>query len=71
MKNGIGTTSETTKRVETLGPVTTKFKGGFTSLTANFSGTWDGHSPPTFPGATLRDSHSTTIIREITVEPNP
>jgi hypothetical protein len=55
----------------TTGPVTTKFKGGFTSLTADFNRTWDGHTPDNFPGATLRDSHSTTIIREITVEPNP
>jgi hypothetical protein len=70
VNNGVGTVSETTKRVETLGPVTTKYKGGFTSLTANVNGTWDGHSPANLAG-TLRDTQSTTIIREITVEPNP
>jgi hypothetical protein len=69
--NGIGTVSETTQRVETLGPVTTKFKGSFTSRTADFSGTWDGHSSENLPVGNVRDSHSKTITREITVQPNP
>jgi len=71
VNNGVGSVSETTKRVETLGPVTTKFKGGFTSLTANVNGTWDGRDAANLPPGTLLDTQSTTIIREITVEPNP
>jgi hypothetical protein len=38
--DGLGTVDETTKRVETMGPVTTKFKGTFTIETANVNGTW-------------------------------
>jgi hypothetical protein len=70
VNNGVGAVSETTKRVETLGPVTTKFKGEFTSKTANVDGTWDGHITANLVG-TLRNTQNTTIIREVTVEPNP
>ncbi len=68
--NGLGTVSETTKRVETMGPGTTKVQGGFMSETANVNGTWDVHSAANFPG-TLLGTQSTTIMREVTVEPNP
>jgi hypothetical protein len=70
VRNSIQTIDEKTTRVETIGPVTTKLKGEFTIKTANVNGTWDGHSDANSPG-TLQDTHSTTIIREITVQANP
>jgi hypothetical protein len=68
--NGVGSVDETTKRVETLGPITTKFKGTFKTKTAKVNGTWDEHNPPNQSG-TLEDTQSMTVIREITVEANP
>ena len=70
VKNGIGTVFEHTRRRETLGPVTTKFHGEFTILTANVSGTWAGRSATNLAG-NLLDTESRTHIREITVVDNP
>jgi hypothetical protein len=74
VKNGLGSLVENTTWRETVGPVTTKYQGGFTSVTADFTGTWDGHTATVGginPGGRLLDTHGTTITREITVEPNP
>jgi hypothetical protein len=65
-RNGVASTTEKTKRIETLGPVTTKFKGEFSSVTANTSGQWDTHTATNLSG-TLLDTESTTTIREITM----
>ena len=62
----VGSTTEKTKRVDVLGPVTTKFKGEFSSVTANTSGQWDTHSATNLSG-TLLDTESTTTTREITM----
>jgi hypothetical protein len=70
VKNGVGTTTEKTTRVDTIGPVTTKLKGDFTIKTANVNGTWDGFSNVNVMG-TLQDTQSMTFIREITVAANP
>ncbi|MBL0219681.1 MAG: hypothetical protein IPQ07_38175 [Myxococcales bacterium] len=66
VQNGFGSVHETTKRVETLGPVTTKVKAEFTTVTATVNGTWGGRSSPDL-GGDLTDSESKTSIREITV----
>ncbi len=66
LQNGFGSVQETTKRVETLGPVTTKVKAEFTTVTATINGTWGGRSSPNL-GGDLTDSQSKTYIREITV----
>ena len=66
LQNGFGSVQETTKRVETLGPVTTKVKAEFTTVTATVNGTWGGRSSPNL-GGDLTDSQSKTYIREITV----
>ena len=63
--NGFGSTHEVSRRVETLGPVTTKVNAEFTTITANVDGTWGGRSDPSLTG-TLTDSGSKTYIREIT-----
>lgn len=63
--NGFGSVHEKTKRTETLGPVTTKLNAEFTTLTANVSGTYGGHTATNL-GGDLTDSESKTYIREIT-----
>ncbi|MGB5473403.1 MAG: hypothetical protein WBQ78_07990 [Gammaproteobacteria bacterium] len=70
VRNGLGSVLEKTKRTETLGPVTTKFKGEYVSVAATVNGIWNGHSPADLAG-NLLDSQSTTHIREITLEANP
>ena len=61
---------EKTKRTETLGPVTTKLNGEFDQRSADITGTWDGHVATNIFGVLL-DTRSTTVLREITVAPNP
>jgi hypothetical protein len=68
--DGFGTVFEKTKRTETFGPVSTKFQGEFSSLTATVNETWDGHTNANATGY-LGDTKGTTIIREVTLEPNP
>jgi hypothetical protein len=64
-QNGLSSIFEKTTRIETLGPVETKVKGEFTSVSALVSGTFGGHTTTNNQG-NLLDSQSTTIIREIT-----
>ena len=66
LQDGFGSIHETTKRVETLGPVTTKVNAEYTTVTATVNGTWGGRSSPNLSGS-LTDSGSKTYIREITV----
>ena len=63
--NGFGSIEERTQRTEKLGPVTTRFKAEFTTLTAGVSGTYGGHTASNLNGD-LTDSQSKTYIREIT-----
>jgi hypothetical protein len=69
-KDGFGTTLEKIKFLDTLGPVTTKFEGTSSRVTASVSGTWDGHASTNAQG-NLSDTQNTTIIREITLLANP
>ncbi len=66
VKNGFGTVHEKTKRVETLGPVTTKVNAEYTTATATVDGTFGGRMATSL-GGDLTDSESRTYIREITV----
>lgn len=68
--NGYGTVTEKAKRIETLGPVTTKSQGEFKSRTAMVVGTWDGHVAHNEPG-TLLETQGFTAIREITAPATP
>lgn len=68
--DGFARIHEKTKREETLGPVTTKFHGEFDQRSAGITGTWDGHLATNMFG-NLLDTQSTTVLREITLEPNP
>ena len=63
-QNGFGSIHEVTRREETLGPVTTKLRAEFTTVTATVSGTWGGHTSSSLSGD-LTDSQSRTYIREI------
>lgn len=63
--NGFGSIQEKTQRTETLGPVTTKLKAEFATVTAAVSGTYGGHTATGLNGD-LTDSESKTYIREIT-----
>jgi hypothetical protein len=67
--NGFGSSIETTRRVDTLGPLTTKFNGTFMSRTATVNGTWDGHTTLAQAGD-LEDTQSVTVFREITLVHN-
>ena len=64
-QDGFGRIHEVTKRDEAMGPVTTKVKAEFTTVTARVSGTWGGHTSSSLSGD-LTDSESRTYIREIT-----
>jgi hypothetical protein len=66
LQNGFGSIHERSKRVETLGPVTTKIDAEYTTVTAPVNGTWGGRSSPDLSG-TLTDAGSKTYIREITI----
>jgi len=66
LQNGFGNIHEQIKRVETLGPVTTKVNAEYTTVTATVNGTWGGRSAPDLSGD-LTDSGGKTYIREITV----
>ena len=64
-QNGFGSIHEKCKREETMGPVTTKMKTEFTTVTANVNGTYGSHTASNLSGE-LTDSESRTYIREIT-----
>ncbi len=66
LRNGFGTVHEKTRRVETLGPVTTKVNAEFSTATASVDGTFGGRTASSLSGE-LTDSESRTYIREITV----
>jgi len=66
LQNGFGNIHEQIKRVETLGPVTTKVNAEYTTVTATVNGTWGGRSAPDLSGD-LTDSGNKTYIREITI----
>lgn len=70
VRNGFGSLFQKTTLIQTLGPVTTKFKGQFTSVMANVNGMWDGHVAVDQTG-NLVDTQSKTIIREVTMVANP
>jgi hypothetical protein len=56
--------------IQTLGPVTTKIKGEFFSVTTNVNGTWDDHDAVDQTG-NIVDTQNRTITREVTMETNP
>lgn len=64
-QNGFGSVHERCRRVETMGPVTTKINSEFTTVTATVDGTWGAHTSTDLNGE-LTDSESRTYIREIT-----
>jgi hypothetical protein len=69
-KNGLGSVSERSVRVETFGPVTTKIQGEYQILLATVRGIWDGHLANGVR-ADLLDSQSKTMFREVTVKMRP
>ena len=69
-RNGFSTQYERTQRLTTFGPVTTRFHGAFSILSATISGNFDGHEASVNSG-NLLDSQSNSVTREITLEPNP
>jgi hypothetical protein len=64
-KNGLASVFEKTTRIETLGPIETKVRGEFFSVTSSVSGTFGGHTADANQG-NLIDTQSLTVIREIT-----
>jgi hypothetical protein len=70
VRNGFATIFEKSKRIETLGPLTTRIQGEFTSRTASVNGTWDVFTADENLGH-LVNTQSTTVIREITMEASP
>jgi hypothetical protein len=70
--NGFATVVEKTDRTETFGPVTTHFKGTFSTQSANSAGTFGGHTNADSASATgtLSQSQNMTLTKEITVPPN-
>ena len=69
-KDGYASIHEKTQRSETFGPLTTKFKGEYESVSAKVNGTWTGHTASDLFG-NLVDSKGHTNLREITLEANP
>ncbi len=65
-KSGVGSVSERTSRTETFGPVTTRFRGEFASVTAIVNGSWTDHAAVDMFG-NLVDSQNSTNLREITM----
>lgn len=63
-RNGVASVYEKTTRIETLGPVETKIRGEFSSVTATVSGTFGGHTAVANQG-NLLDTESVTVTREI------
>ena len=70
-KNGFGSLFQKITTITTLGPVTTKVKGQFTSLIASVDGTWDGHQTADGQSGNLVDSHSKTVTREVSMDASP
>jgi hypothetical protein len=70
VRNGFGSLFTKATVIQTLGPVTTKVKGEFLSVTANVNGTWDGHEAEDQTG-NIVDTQSRTITRDITMETHP
>jgi hypothetical protein len=70
VRNGFGSLFTKATVIQTLGPVTTKLKGDFLSVTANVNGTWDGHDAVDQTG-NIVDTQNRTITREVTMEANP
>lgn len=64
VKNGFGTVHERTNRTELFGPVTTKFHGDFSLVTALVNGTWADRNAVDSSGDLL-DTKSTNVTREI------
>ena len=65
--NGFASVYEKSKRVEVLGPVTTKSSGEFDQRSANVAGSWDGHVESTATG-NIENTRGTTVIREIVMQ---
>jgi hypothetical protein len=59
-----------TKRIETLGPITSKFEGEFNSVSATVNGTW-ADIPGAVMSGNLLDTHGKTFYREVTVNTTP
>ena len=70
VRNGFGSLFTKLTQIQTLGPVTTKVKGDFLSVTANVNGTWDGHDAVDQTG-NIVDTKNRTIPRAVTMEANP
>jgi hypothetical protein len=72
VRNGFTSVHEKlTRREETLGPLlSTKIQGEFDSVSATVNGTFGGHTSESNSG-NLLDTKSHTILREITLAPNP
>jgi hypothetical protein len=68
--DGFFTSFEQAERHSTFGPVKEYFNGASNRVSVSVSGMWDGHTMTNGSG-TLDDSQNHTVIREITVEPNP
>ena len=69
-KDGYASIHEKTQRSETFGPLTTKLKAEYESVSAKVNGTWTGHTASDLFG-NLVDSKGHINIREITLAANP
>jgi len=70
MGNDFSSVWEKTKRIETLGPVTTKFEGEFTGVSAVVNGTW-ADIPGAVMSGRLLDTQGKTFYREVTINTTP
>jgi hypothetical protein len=69
--NGLHSISEKTERTETYLGTVTKFKGEYTRVSANVSGTWgDGYTHAHMIGSIL-DTQNKTVYRDINLRANP
>lgn len=64
--NGFAEVEEHIKRIEKIGPLTIRSKGGYHQRSALVNGTWNGNTADDMMG-NLLDTRSLTIIREITM----
>ena len=67
---GLWETSETFSRRTTLGPVTVKEQGQYMQRDAAVAGNWGDYVTTGMLGE-LRDAKKGTVVREITIQPNP
>jgi hypothetical protein len=69
-RTGLWETSSTFSNRTTLGPVTAKEQGQYMQREAAAAGNWGGYNTTGMLGE-LREARKGTVLREISIQPNP